>query len=94
MKTCRNCGNVEPDMNMFCTVCGSRLENEAPPVNTGVPGGGMTCTCGAPIYPGDAFCTACGKPVGGAAPAGASGKTCPQCGQIAEESDLFCTSCG
>lgn len=57
--------------------------------------------CGAPIYGGEAFCTGCGKRIGGggtqlAKPDDSSSPvgSCPQCGHEVFEGDLFCTYCG
>lgn len=57
-------------------------------------------SCGAPILPGDAFCTVCGQPVGIQAnvPApqvnqGIDG-LCPSCGEPLVPGDKFCIKCG
>lgn len=54
--------------------------------------------CGAVIANNMRFCTSCGTPVGGAAPAPAPvqpvGRTCPNCGAVAADGMAFCTQCG
>lgn len=50
--------------------------------------------CHAPIAPGKKFCSRCGTPVAGDAPAPPVEVRCPQCNRIAPPGKKFCQGCG
>ena len=108
--TCVKCGAVLEEGQKFCTVCGTKVEEEpAAPVyeepaapayeevhipEVTVP----TCVkCGAVLEEGQKFCTVCGTKVGEepAAPVQhMQSLTCRSCGAALEEGQKFCTKCG
>lgn len=83
---------MEPD-SLFCTACGNKLPAPTPSLGGGdsgdvvrkVASSGECCpSCGAPIGPGDSFCTSCSRRI----------IRCPRCSSPNESDSLFCTVCG
>lgn len=84
---------------VFCNYCGFRLvapEPEPVPEPEPAPEYPTVCEgCGAPLIPGQRFCTACGKPVAPVAPPQPpQPKRCPACGTELVDTAKFCYSCG
>ncbi|MBR2046870.1 MAG: YARHG domain-containing protein [Agathobacter sp.] len=58
MKKCVKCGFENEDMSLFCSECGTKLEEA---VKTEVQR--FCMNCGSPVEPGTLFCSECGKPL-------------------------------
>ena len=59
---CQSCGAELPQGTLFCSVCGTKIEQEQPQPQQ--PENGTFCTkCGAPMQADSNFCTACGAKV-------------------------------
>lgn len=66
-KTCPKCGASLPEDAVFCTNCGTKIEDHSAQNDT-------CAKCGAPLENDAAFCTNCGAPVNSASPAAASAR--------------------
>lgn len=69
VRSCPNCGADVQKTASFCSVCGTRMPIEPPPVQE-TPAGSVFCSnCGAAMPRGTRFCTTCGTKLEQPAPA-------------------------
>jgi len=94
VKTCPKCGAVNVGNLANCLRCQAPLVAQAPPPAAPVAPRAFCIHCGAPIRPGNAFCTSCGRPQAAPAAAPVTGLVCPHCRAVSPPGNRFCTSCG
>ncbi len=93
VKKCPACDKEFPPDAIFCTNCGTKLEEEKVPEEVGT----LRCpSCGKEFSSDAVFCTNCGTRLEGqkTQTEGESEKTCSACGSKLPPAAVFCANCG